>query len=123
MDLYDCVESLIDVVSPYRIVTLLRSSDYTIGTGHRQTPTYSTPISVSAQIQSIDSKELSQLDGLNLQNITKVIYIHGLLSGVIREDVKGGDIIQFDSHKWLIVKVLELWPEWTKAIIVMQESV
>lgn len=99
---------------------VLRSTGYAIGAGRIQTPTYAAPVSGPAQIQALDSVDLKQLDGLNIQGTIRAIYLRGVLAGVIRPDGTGGDIVQIDGRDWLVVKVLESWPTWTKAAITLQ---
>jgi len=62
------------------------------------------------------------LDGLNIQGTVRAIYLRGTLAGVVRPNQTGGDIVKRknDAESWLVVKVLESWPDWTKAAIVLQ---
>ena len=62
------------------------------------------------------------VDGLNIQGTIRAIYLHGTLAGVVRPNQTGGDLVKRknDSETWLVVKVLESWPDWTKAAIVLQ---
>jgi len=91
-----------------------------MGAGRKQVPTYATPISGPAQLQALDSKDLKQLDGLNIQGEIKAMYLRGILAGVIRPDGIGGDLIQFAGQTWLVVKVLEGWSQWTKVALERQ---
>lgn len=120
MDLRGIANAVTSSVNPNKTVTVLRSTGYTIGTGRKQTPTYATPIDGPANIQALDAVDLKQLDGLNIQGTIRAIYLRGVLAGVVRPDGTGGDLIQFDGQTWLVVKVLEGWPDWTKAAIVLQ---
>ena len=121
MDLRGIANSVSTAVNPNVIVTVLRSDGYTIGAGLRQIPKYLPAATGSAQIQALDGNDLRQLDGLNVQGHIKAIFLRGVLAGVIRPDNAGGDIVQIAGRDWLVVKVLEGWPTWTKAAIVMQE--
>jgi hypothetical protein len=106
-------------------VTILKSTGYTISDGYKQVPTYNT-ISGYAQIQAIDAVEiahyLTQYEGMNLQGTARVIYLSGVLNGILRPDGIGGDLVQFNGETWLVVKVIEYWPLWTKALIIRQEN-
>jgi hypothetical protein len=48
--------------------------------------------------------------------------LRGTLAGVVRPNQTGGDIVKRknEMESWLVVKVLESWPDWTKAAIVLQ---
>jgi hypothetical protein len=108
------------LVNPNIMVTVLVSTGYTVGAGHRQIPSYADPVTGPAQVQAMDSVDLKQMEGLNIQGVIKAIYLRGVLAGVIRPDSTGGDIVQIEGRDWLVVKVLEGWPDWTKAAIVLQ---
>lgn len=122
MDLRGIANGVSSVVNPNKIVTVLRSTGYTIGAGRKQVPTYDAPVTGPGQIQALDANDIKQLDGLNIQGTIRAIYLRGVLAGVVRPDGTGGDIVQIDGKNWLVVKVLEGWDTWTKAAIVLQEG-
>lgn len=120
MDLRGLANGVTSTVNPNQTVTVLRSTGYTIGAGRRQVPSYAAPVTGPGQIQALDANDIKQLDGLNVQGTIRAIYLRGNLAGVIRPDGTGGDIVQIAGQDWLVVKVLEGWPTWTKAAIVLQ---
>jgi hypothetical protein len=120
MDLRGIANGVSNAVNPNIIVTVTRSTGYTIGAGLKQVPSYAPGVSGPAQVQALDNAELKQLDGLNMQGVLRAIYLRGALAGVIRADSAGGDLIAFNGQTWLVVKVLESWPQWTKAAINLQ---
>ena len=120
MDLRGIANGVTSPVNPNQTVTVLRSTGYTIGAGRRQVPSYAAPVTGPGQIQALDANDIKQLDGLNVQGTIRAIYLRGNLAGVIRPDGTGGDIVQIAGQDWLVVKVLEGWPTWTKAAIVLQ---
>ena len=121
MDLRGLANGVSSTVNPNKTVTVRRSTGYTIGAGRKQVPSYATPVEGPGQVQALDGKDLQQLDGLNIQGTIRAIYLRGALAGVIRPDGTGGDLVETaDGQTWLVVKVLESWPTWTKAAIVLQ---
>ena len=120
MDLRGLANGVTSTVNPNQTVTVLRSTGYTIGPGRRQVPGYAAPVTGPGQIQALDANDIKQLDGLNVQGTIRAIYLRGNLAGVIRPDGTGGDIVQIAGQDWLVVKVLEGWPTWTKAAICLQ---
>lgn len=121
MDLRGLANGVTSGVNPNQTVQVQRSTGYTIGAGRKQVPSYAAPVSGPGQVQALDGKDLQQLDGLNIQGTIRAIYLRGALAGVIRPDGTGGDLVQTaDGQTWLVVKVLESWPTWTKAAIVLQ---
>lgn len=122
MDLRGIANGVITTVNPNETVTVLRSTGYTIGAGAKQVPGYAVPVVGPGQVQALDADDIKQLDGLNIQGVIRAIYLRGTLAGVIRPDGTGGDIVKRknETETWLVVKVLESWPDWTKAAIVLQ---
>ena len=129
MDLRSIANTVTDTVNPNIAVTVLASTGYTIGAGLKQIPSYAAPVIGNAQVQALTFGDLRQLDGLNIQGTARAIYLRGELAGVIRPDSKGGDLVSIASPApaaligtWLVVKMLENWPIWSKACIVLQEA-
>lgn len=130
VDLRGIANAASDTVNPNIIVSVLASTGSTISsTTARQVPAYADPVTGPAQLQALDGSELRQLDGMNLQGVLRSIYLRGLLAGAIRADSKGGDLITIAAQTnvpapfvgtWLIVKIFESWPLWTKAAINFQ---
>lgn len=123
MDLYDLVDTAIDSVNPDEIVQVVRSTGFTIGTGRKQLPTYAAPVQGYAQVQALDNSDLKQIDGLNIQGDIKAIYVRGSLAGAFRPEGEGADMVMRGvnfTETWLVTKILEQWPNWTKAVIVRQ---
>lgn len=120
MDLRGLANGVTSTVNPNKTVTVRRSTGYTIGAGRKQVPGYADPVTGPAQIQALDANDIKQLDGLNIQGTVRAIYLRGVLAGVVRPNGTGGDLVEVDGQTWLVVKVLEGWPTWTKAAIVLQ---
>lgn len=120
MDLRGLVNGVTSTVNPNKTVTVRRSTGYTIGAGRKQVPSYAAPVTGPGQIQALDANDIKQLDGLNIQGTVRAIYLRGVLAGVVRPDGTGGDLVEVDGQTWLVVKVLEGWPTWTRAAIVLQ---
>lgn len=127
MDLRGIANGVTTAVNPNQTVTVLRSTGFTTGAGAKQVPTYAAPVSGPGQIQALDADDIKQLDGLNIQGTIRAIYLRGTLAGVVRPNQTGGDLVTIAAPApvalrgtWLVVKVLESWPDWTKAAIVLQ---
>ena len=127
MDLRGLANVVTATVNPNEVVTVLRSTGFTTGAGAKQVPSYAAPVSGPAQIQALDADDIKQLDGLNIQGTIRAIYLRGTLAGVVRPNQTGGDLVTIAAPApvalrgtWLVVKVLESWPDWTKAAIVLQ---
>lgn len=122
MDLQGLANPVANSVNPNVLVSVQASTGYTnTGAGYRQVPAYADAVAGFAQVQELTNSELRQVEGMNLQGALKTIYFRGGLFGVIRPDSKGGDLVTIGDQVWLVVKTLELWPTWSKALIVLQE--
>lgn len=122
MNVRQLANSAITAVNPNTVVSVLKSTGYTVDANRRQVPSYAAAVTGPAQVQALSGSDLKQLEGLNIQGVMRAIYLRGVLAGVIRPDSTGGDLILIDDQKWLVAKVLEPWAGWTKAVIVLQES-
>lgn len=127
MDLRGIANGVTSTVNPNETVTVLRSTGFTTGAGAKQIPSYAAPVTGPGQIQALDADDIKQLDGLNIQGTIRAIYLRGTLAGVVRPNQTGGDLVTIAAPApvalrgtWLVVKVLESWPDWTKAAIVLQ---
>ena len=122
MNIRQLANSAITVVNPNTVVSVLRSTGYTVDANRRQVPSYAAAVTGPAQVQALSGSDLKQLEGLNLQGVMRAIYLRGVLAGVIRPDSTGGDLILIADQRCPVAKVLEPWAGWTKAVIVLQES-
>lgn len=123
MDIRGLANGATSTVNPNETVTVLSSlGSMTDPATYKQTPIYDIPVTGPAQIQALNNSELRLIDGLNLQGDIRAIYFKGNLAAVVRPNQKGGTIVKrgFPSQDWLVVKVLETWPTWSKAVIVLQ---
>ena len=127
MNLRGLANSVTQNVNSNQTITLLRNTGYTTDTNYNQVPTFET-LSGAAQIQALGPKDLQHADHLNIQNVSRKVYLYGNWQGVVREDSKGGDILTFpqipggDNQNWKVVIVFESWPEWCSVGVVLQEE-
>ena len=120
MDLRSIANNAIQPINQDITVEVWASTGYVIGAGLKQIPSYAAPLTLPAQIQALSNDELKQIDGLNISGVSKAIYIKGDLRGIIKPDSLGGDLVKWNSKTWLVVKVLESWPTWTKCVLIYQ---
>lgn len=127
MNLHGIVAPYIGAVNPLIPVVLQISTGHgAINPDGTETPQYSAPIPVTGQVQPISTPDLQQLDGVNLGGVRWKIYLYGAVNGIVRPERKGGDLITISTGphrgKWLVVQVLEQWPDWVCAAIVQQNG-
>lgn len=107
--------------------SLYKFKAYTTSGSGKRSATYETAVSAKVQCQgTFSAKELSQIAGLNIQGARQAVYIKGNWQGVIRADQTGGDKLSYadipggDVKDWLIVHILESWPDFTKVVVAQQ---
>jgi hypothetical protein len=120
MNLRGIANAYTQTINPNQSVVVLSSDGYTVDPlTRRQVPAYvSTP--GEANIQALSADDVKQMDGLNIQGTLRAAYLYGQVAGVIKPDERGGDMLVFDGGVWLVVKVLEQWPDWCKVVICYQ---
>lgn len=126
MNLMGIVQGAISTVTPYVSATLSYSDGFTVNADYSRTPTYTTPIVVPAQVQALTYKDLLQVDAVNLAGEARRVYFYGDVQSVVRAMQKGGDLFTLTDGPnvgtWLVVHVLETWPDWCACACVLQSS-
>lgn len=108
--------------------TLMISTGFAI-VNHVPVPSYSS-LPVKAQVQPLSSKDVRQLDSLNIQGAEKSIYLNGAALAIIRVKQLGGDLVVFangllpEGNTWKILSSLEQWggSTWCKVAVVLQDD-
>lgn len=126
MNLHGIVSGAIGTVNPPVSGTIKVSTGYTIDATFKQVPAYTTLTGIQMQVQALTYKDLQQLDGLNLNGTRRAIYVNGKFDGVVRPQLKGGDLFVIASGvnagTWLCAQVLECWPDWCKCAVTLQNG-
>lgn len=121
MNLHSIASGLIGAVNPFITGTVTASTGYTTAGDGTQVPTYATPVTASIQVQELSTRELAHMDALNIQGNFRKVYLNGNWNGIIRPQGKGGDLMTFNGQNWLVVQVMEQWPDWTSVIVALQQ--
>jgi len=122
MNLHNIVRGAIASVNPEVAAGLYQNIGYKSLPNAGRTPIYAPPVTAYVQIQAAAQSDLKKLEGMNLQSVDTTIYMNGALSGAIRILAKGGDLIFANNRYWLVVGVLEKWPDWCKVAVTMQNE-
>ena len=123
MNLHRIVSTVISAVNPNQMITVQTSAGYITNPDGTLVPQYSPAFDRLAQVQELTSRDLRQLDALNIQGSMRTVYLNGEVDGIIRISKKGGDLItlQRDGSIWLTTAVLEQWDTgWCKLAITLQ---
>jgi hypothetical protein len=116
-------------INPNFAATLFISTGFTT-VNFKQVPAY-TQLPVMAEVQAMTTKDLRQIDALNIQGAEKVIYLNGSVLAVNRIKQAGGDLIVFapgtlpEGDTWLVVANLEQWSgaTWCKVAVKLQDDI
>lgn len=126
MNLHGVVRGAITTVNPDIPATLFKSTgeEEKLPGGIRQ-PKYRITKG-NIQVQGVNGQDLQLINNLNMQGIFRSVYLYGELSGIVRSNQKGGDLLEFadvgccEVKKWLVVQVAEIFPDWCKVIVCQQ---
>lgn len=129
LNLHAAVRGAINTLNPEYEGVWRSSSGYTTSPSGARTPTF-VDTAASMRVQALSGRDLKHTEFLNMQGVKRSVYMFGNVQGVVRPDVKGGDILQFPQNRggsncdWLVVVVLETWtPDvagWCKVGAVLQ---
>lgn len=119
MNLHALAAPSVGVVNPLITVTVKRSTGYLIGADGRQIPTYQV-FDRQAQVQALSGSEIKRLNDLGIQDVMKSAFLTGKWEGIVRKDGKGGDLFLFGGNTWLVVHVMENWPDWSRVALALQ---
>lgn len=123
MNLHGIASNKIAVVNPMQNVQVQLSTGYTTNPDGSRVPAYAAPIVVIAQVQELSVQDIRQLDMLNIQGSHRSIYFPGTVTGEVRWNQQGGDLITLvDGTVWLTTSVLEQWPQWSKVSVTLQNG-
>ncbi len=132
MNLHGIVRGAISAVNPDRSITWRRSTGSTTGASGAQTPTYTDATIPRAQIQAASGETLQHTAYQNQQGVFREVWAYGDVQGVVRPELKGGDLLLFAPtlggtvRTWLVVHVVETWtPDtagWCHVLVALQEG-
>ncbi len=122
MNLHALASGAIAAVNPFVTVSIQQSTGYTTASDGTRTPTFPTP-SGSAQVQPLSFSDIQHADALNLQGSRRKVYVNGAMNGLVRFQMKGGDLVTLpDGSVWIVAFVSEQWPDWVSAVVTLQDG-
>ena len=120
MNLYG-LASGIGAVNPRISATLHQSLGYVAADDGSRTATFSQTTG-DIQVQALSTPELQHLNGLNISGNLKKVFLDGKWNSVVRAQQTGGDYFTFGGQDWLVVHVLEQWPDWSSLVVSQQAA-
>ena len=125
MDLHNVVSRAIGAVNPMIPAKLYKSKGYATSSTGKQIPAYEPVISGDIQVQGMSSSALQHTNNLSITGVLRKVYLGGDWESVVRATMQGGDKFIFTysgitDGTWLVVTVLETWPDWCAVVVQLQ---
>ncbi|BEH73314.1 hypothetical protein GBS0709_24310 [Edwardsiella tarda] len=121
MNIRSVANRAIQRVNPNVPAILKKYAGYDVLPGRKRVPKYLPDQNVTVQLQPLSKGDLQHVDGLNIQGLVKSIHVYGNYFSVQRELEQGGDLFLIDDRVWLVVEPIELWPDWCRLIVCLQD--
>ncbi len=118
--MHGIVRGAITSVNPDVPAVLFASMGWTTEADGTRVPRYAPAVNASVQVQALGYRDLEMVSGLNIQGEARTVYLNGDWRGVLRPEKAGGDLLTFGGEKWLNVKTVEQWPDWSRLLVVRQ---
>jgi hypothetical protein len=124
LNLHGIATGAINAINPGVYAGLYESVGNTTAADGTRSPAYNPVVYARVQMQPMTEADLRlvQTSNVNLQDVTRAFYIRGNAQGIVRPFSKGGDLIQVNGSMWLVVQVLETWPDWSKVAATLQRD-
>lgn len=122
MNLHSIASSATSIVTPFIPATILKNTGYTTAGDGTRVPSYEC-YNVSIQSHAAKGDMIKYLNNVGWQGAFRNVYINGDWQGINVASQTGGDMIKFSGYEWLIVHVIEAWPEWCHFVVCRQNTV
>lgn len=113
MNLHDIASGVIAAVNPMTVCQWYQSTGNTKNADFSVSPSYAPAVSLTVQQQAMSQKDLMHMAMLNIQGVFTKFWLSGASYAVNRVTQQGGDkLVDASGKTWLVVAVLEIWPDW-----------
>lgn len=121
MSLHDLASGIISNINPMMVCQLQKNTGSVAAAGGHRTPSYAASAPVRAQVQQLTAAEIAHMNDMNMSGIHRKVWCDAQLTGVDRLSGVGGDLLTMpDTTIWLVVEVVESWPDWCSALLQKQ---
>ena len=124
MNLRNYANSLTRSVNPNITAQWRPFVDYTVLDSAKTTVSYGDPVALTIQTQALTKAEIQHLDSMNLSTCERSAYVNGQVGALDRNDQTGGDLLLFEGATWLVSAILEGWTTagWCKVALTKQND-
>ncbi len=74
----------------------------------------------TGQIQPLTEGDVAKVSNLEVQGVAQKAYLDGNVESLVRATGQGGDLLTIGGREYLVVVVLERWPDWCCVGLSMQ---
>lgn len=123
MNIHEIIASSINNVNPMQPVKVLKYKGFSVDEYGINTNTYD-EIETIARIQPINSFKLQHINNFNSSNVYKKAFLNGFQYGLNMALDTNGDMLEFDSKKWLIIEAPQTWSYtgWNELTLCLQNN-
>lgn len=129
INMHAAVNKAIQTIKVNVPATYLKSTGHTVDPAGVITPTYADPTTpFGIDVQAATAGDLRHTDYANMEVVARKCWMFGNTTGIVRADLKGGDILLFPQvpagtiQRWKVVSVAETWAEWCSFLVVLQDD-
>jgi hypothetical protein len=120
MNLHGIVKGAIGAVNPHVSVTIKHSTgEYDVLPDGAPVPKYDIT-DTTGQIQPLSEGDVAKVSNLGVQGVAQKAYLDGNVESLVRATGQGGDLLTIGGREYLVVAVLERWPDWCCVGLSMQ---
>lgn len=120
MNLRELANGLTSMINPNIEATIAISNGFRRNPDGTISPVYDYLYKIPIQLQPLDSDMIQQTENVNLQGIIKSVHVNNNYYAQLRKENKGGDKIIIGNDTWLVIKNIELWPDWCRLMVKLQ---
>lgn len=122
MNLHAVVSGAVGAINPNVTGTVKASAGYTTLPTGRQMPAYAAPYDALMQVQPLSASDIKFLDALSIMSTERSVYLNGVIQGINRAELKGGDVLTILGKTWYVTSVIEPWNTagWCKVGVTQQ---
>lgn len=121
MNLHGIASDIIADVNPMTVCQWYQSTGYSKNADFSVTPSYAAAVPITVQQQAMSQKDLTHMAMLNIQGAFTKFWLNGASYAVNRVTQQGGDkFVDASGRTWLVVAVLEIWPDWCAVVASLQ---
>lgn len=117
--MHGIVSAAIGTINPFISAVLRENTGFTVALDGSRAPSFNDHVAqIQVQAQTEDQLAFSANQGY--QGVLRSVYLNGNWTGIVKADQTGNDELYFNSYRWMIYHVIEIWPDWCHVLVAQQ---